>query len=210
MNMPSDLRASERIPIKSRVQVVAKGKMVLVALATNISMGGVMLSAGPNLPVGSTCSLSIQPSSTRDGTKIQVKGVVVRSDTNGTAVKFFSPLDKNIYESFTHNAPITTGHSLVDSYFAYFKVCQDKNHQGCEELFGVNRQTFNRVFLSTFCACIPLAILPVWALKASLPSAPNWVMITASFGYATIWLAVIQPSIDLSVFRIIRLLKSSS
>lgn len=210
MNMPNDLRASERIPIKNRVQVVAKGKMVLIALATNISMGGVLLSATPNLPVGSTCNLSILPSSKADGSKIQIKGVVVRSDTNGTAVKFSNVLDKSIYDSFVRNTPSGIGHSLVDSYLTYFKVCQDKNHEGCEELFGVNRRTFNRVFLSTFSACIPLAILPVWALKASLPSAPNWVMIAASFGYATVWLAVIQPTIDLSVFRILRAFKSNS
>jgi hypothetical protein len=210
MNMPNDLRASERIPIKSRVQVVAKGRMVLIALATNISMGGVLLSAAPNLPVGSTCNLSILPSGKEDGSKVKVKGVVVRSDTNGTAVKFANVLDKNIYESFLNNRPISIGHSLVDSYLTYFRVCQDRNHEGCEELFGVNRRTFNRVFLSTFSACIPLAVLPVWAMKASLPNAPNWVMIAASFGYATVWLAVIQPTIDLSVFKILRTFKSNS
>jgi len=210
MNMPSDLRASERIPIKTKVHVATKGKMALIALATNISMGGVFLSAAPNLPVGSSCSLSIFPSDKQDGTKIQIKGVVVRSDANGTAVKFSNSLDKSVYESFTKNTPVGFGRSLIDSYFAYYRVCQSKNHEGCEELFGVNRRTFNTVFLSTFCTCIPLAILPVWALKTGLPSAPNWVMIAASFGYATVWLGVIQPTIDLSVFRIIRNFRSNT
>jgi len=210
MNRPNDLRASERIPIKTRVQVVTKGKMALIALATNISMGGVLLSAAPNLPVGSSCSLSILPSGKQDGTKIQIKGVVVRNDTNGTAVKFSDTLDKTVYESFAKNTSVGIGRSIIDTYLAYYKICQDKNHAGCEEFFGVNRRTFNTVFMSTFCTCIPLAILPVWALKASLPSAPNWVMIAASFGYASVWLAVIQPSLDLSVFRIIRNFKSNS
>jgi len=204
MNMPNDLRASQRIPIENRVKVVSKGKMASYALAINISMGGLLLSAAPNLPVGSSCRLAILPSGHEDGKKVVVEGTVVRSDEHGTAVQFSRSLEKKTYEAFSSKGNAVTTPSFMNSYRSYFRISQDKNHEGCQEQLGVSAKTFRTVVLTSFCTCIPLAILPVWALRESIPSAPNWIKIATSFAYAGLWLGIIQPSVDLTVFRILK------
>ncbi len=203
MNKHEDLRASKRVPISSEVRVEFKDKAARYALAINISMGGLLLSAAPSLPVGSPCRVAIVPPG-ESGKKIMMEGTVVRSDANGVAVQFANALERNAYEAFARPTSAMAGNSLLNSYKSYFQVSQSKNHEGCEQLLGVTPKTFKTVFLSSFASCIPLAILPVVAFKSSIPDAPNMVKIAAAFGYAAIWFGVIQPSIDLTVFRILR------
>ena len=56
MDLPTDLRASERIPIGHRVKVVPRGRTAALAFAVNISLGGMLLgAAAAPLPVGTSC-----------------------------------------------------------------------------------------------------------------------------------------------------------
>lgn len=204
MNASKDLRASERIPIDNRVQVRAKGRMASYALAINISMGGLLLSAAPSLPVGSPCELAIFLSENLEGKKILAEGTVVRSDANGTAIMFATALDKSLYETFTGMKDTGFVGPIFNAYSNYFKASQSDNLLDYERLLGVSRKTFRTVFLTTFSTCIPVAILPVWAFQQSIPPYPNWVKILACFAYGLVWLGLIQPSIDLTVFKFIR------
>jgi len=203
MDTSVEQRASQRIPIKERVQVRVRGRMASYALAINISAGGLLLSAAPSLPVGTPCELTIPYADSLTGRGIQATGTVVRSDEGGTAIQFEKKLDPNVYNKFADRAQASNRSPLLDSYLTYFKVSQSANHADCERLLGVNRKTFNRVCLTTFCTCIPLAVLPVWAFQDSIPAVPTWVKVSASFGYGAIWMGIIQPSIDLMVFKFI-------
>lgn len=204
MNTHADLRASERVPISTGVQVESKGRKAIHALAINISMGGLLLAAAPPLPVGSPCRVAIESTSAEAGKQIVLEGTVVRADAKGTAVKFATPLEQGTYEALARPIFASGQTSLFGLYSAYFKVSQNKNYENCEQLLGVSPSTFRKVFLSTFCACIPLAIAPVVIFKGDFVAAPAWLKIAASFGYAGVWFAVIQPSLDLTVLRFLK------
>lgn len=204
MQRPIDLRASERIPTKSPVQIRANGRKAMMALAINISLGGVLLHATPSLPVGSTCALAIHQAEGIKGSQVVTEGVVVRSDASGTAIRFSKPLDQQAIESLVSTSALPPKTSLLGAYRNYFKVSRSQNLEGCEELLGVTKQQFRTVFYTTFCTCIPLAILPVWLYRADIPAGSNLLKIGASFAYGTAWLAVIQPTMDLITFKVLR------
>jgi len=203
MTRNDDVRSSARIPITRWVQVIGKGRAASYALAINISMGGLLLGAGPALPVGSTLKLAI-PSGDGEKKNLMVEGLIIRTDTNGTAVKFLNQLEYKAYETFSNLRSGSLGQGLVRSYTNYFKVSQNRNYEGCEQLFGVSTQTFRRILVATFSASVPLAVLPVWGLKASIQAVPVWMKIVACFGYAALWFALIQPFMDLALLRISR------
>lgn len=203
MDTPNEQRASQRIPIKNRIQVRVKGRMASYVVAINISAGGLLLSAAPTLPVGTSCELTMPFSDSLSGRGAQATGTVIRNDNGGTAIQFSKALDNKVYNEFVNHEGSEAQSSLFDSYLTYFKVSQSANHADCEKLLGVSQKTFNRVFLATFCACIPLAVLPVWAFQDSIASVPTWAKISASFGYGMVWMGIIQPSVDLMVFKII-------
>lgn len=202
MNAREELRASVRVPVSNHVKVVNKGRSAMYALAVNLSMGGLLLSASPAMAVGSPCRLHILPNGAT-GPKIVVEGTVVRNDAHGVAVKFNAPLAESTYERFAAQSP-AEARTLLGSYRTYFQVSQDRDHQGAESSFGVDPRTFRRVVLTTFCTCVPVAIAPVLFLKGSLPDLPNWAKITGSFAYAGAWIGLIHPTIDLSIFRFLR------
>src|SRR6476659_978313 len=60
MKTSAEHRSSDRIPIGNRVKVMSNGKIVAYLVAINLSMGGILLSAQPNLRVGSTYEVAIQ------------------------------------------------------------------------------------------------------------------------------------------------------
>lgn len=208
MSSPVDQRASERVPVKSRVKVMAKGRMIAYGIALNVSMGGVLLDASPELPVGSKCELAIFPSEKDSKVRVLTEGIVVRTGAGGTAVKFLNALETERYRILVGLAELKTGNSILEAYRAYFRVGQSEGLADCEKLLGVSKRTYRTVFYSTFSACIPLATLPVWLLRESIPPAPIWAKIALSFVYAGIWLLVIQPTLDLTTFRILRARKS--
>jgi heme/copper-type cytochrome/quinol oxidase subunit 4 len=209
MIAPNDLRASERIPIRHRVQVQTIGRMTSYALALNISMGGLFLSAATALPVGSSCRLEIPIPGRTAGEGIITDGIVIRSNDMGSAIKFDRVLDDSLFQELINQAKIQNHPSFYASYINYFKAGQSDNPSDCERLLGVSKNTYNKVFIVTFSSCVALAILPVWLFQSSIPPLPAWVKITTSFGYGLIWLGIIQPTIDLTVFKFIRNGKSS-
>jgi len=204
MTTPIEQRTSERIPTQNRVRVIAQGKLVAYSLAVNLSLGGVLLDAAPVLPVGCRCELALFPSETQAGQGILTAGTVVRSDTQGTAIQFIESLAPGSFQALARQTEMSTGRSILNAYRAYFRVGQSDRYADCEKLLGVSKRTYRTVFFTTFSTCIPLAILPVWLLKDSLPPAPVWAKISAAFLYGAAWLLLIQPAIDLAAFRILK------
>ncbi len=204
MSANTNLRASERIPVSSRVKMVSKGKIIAYAVAVNISLGGVLLSATPTLPVGSTCQLAIFQGGDEAGKRVMTEGTVVRAEEGTMAIRFAQPIAQESYEAFAKQAASPQKTSLLQSYRNYFKVSLDQNLSECEALLGVSKRTFRTVFFTTFSTCIPMAILPVWLLRASIPPAPDLLKIALCFVYGGVWLMVIQPAMDMTVFRFIR------
>lgn len=204
MNRASELRTSRRVPFTKQVKVLGVGKAVICVLAVNISMGGVLLSASSPLPVGVHCKLEIPATKVKGGEKLQVEGTVVRSDVNGTAIQFATPLENRMLESVSTAGSSHFGARIARTYLNYFKVSQDKEHRGSWELLGVSPSTFKTVFMTSFLTCIPLAVAPVWVVKNSLPLVSNAMKVAAALGYVAIWFVLIQPIIDLTAFWIIR------
>jgi len=204
MTTPEDLRTSRRIPIENRVQVRTNARKVFNALAINLSMGGLLLSAAPPLPVGSACELSILLPNGHLGNKVLAKGTVIRSDERGTAIQFERAFDEKVCNTIISNQPIALGRPAFGGYFAYFVVSQSRNYAGCEKLLGVTKSIFKKVFISTFFASFPLSAAPVWMIRHDITSAPNWLKIVLAFVYALIWLAIIQPTADLLIFKYYR------
>lgn len=199
MSSPEDKRTSKRIPFSSRVKVAAKGRTAFYAVAINLSLGGILLSASPAPAVGTRCVVSL-PSGGVAGKAVRAEGTVVRTGDQGFAIQFQTPLETRNYDRIAGQPT----HSVFNSYLAYFKVSQSENYAGCDSNFGVSPRTFRRVFLTTFYTSIPAAILPVFVFRGSLPPLPIWENVALSFGYGAFWLFVIQPSVDLAVFRTIR------
>lgn len=211
MSSVQDMRSSKRIPIENQVRVrTGKGKMAAYVMAINISMGGVLLTAAPSLPVGSSCDVAISLSQGLGGDRVMATGTVIRNDAHGTAIRFAHDLDQTLYQKFASHESLRAGNPLLNSYLNYFKVSQSADNDGSEALLGVSRQTFRKVFLTTFCTSIPLAVLPVWMFQASIPPVPNWLKVVLSFVYGLVWLAIIQPVTDILVFRYLRRRKAAA
>jgi len=204
MNTHDDQREFERIPIDNRVQVRTAGRVAAYALAIDISMGGLLLAAAPPLPVGSPCELAITVEHGSGGEAVVAQAVVVRAGEQGTAFRFLNALDRSAFATVVAQRPAGVVRSFVNAYINYFKVSQDEQHTGCERWFGVTRNTFRNVVLTTFCGCIGVAVLPVWLYHHLFPPEPNWLKIMLSFCYGLLWLAVIQPIVDLAIFRIMK------
>ena len=203
MSTSRDQRTFERIPFSKKVKVVSMGRMAAYAMAINIGMGGVLLHSATPLPVGSQCQVAI-PMPKGEGIKhMMAEGTVVRSDAGGTAVKFMQTLDPSTFDTIIHT--VGPSHSsILASYRAYFQVTRSQNLDQVEKLLGVSKRAYQTTFCITFISCISAAILPVWLFQSSIPAFPNWVKVVLCFGYGAVWLAVIQPSIDLTVFHFLR------
>ena len=204
MSTSRDQRTFERIPFSKKVKVVSMGRMAAYAMVINIGMGGVLLQSATPLPVGSQCQVAI-PMPGEQGIKhLMAEGTVVRSDAGGTAVKFVRTLDSSSFNTLIRQTVGAPYSSILASYKAYFQVTRNQNLADCEKLLGVSKRAYQTTFCITFLSCISLAILPVWLYQSSIPAFPNWIKVAVSFGYGAIWLAVIQPSIDLTVFHFLK------
>ncbi|HJV23980.1 MAG TPA: PilZ domain-containing protein [Holophagaceae bacterium] len=204
MSSPNDLRSSERIPISTRVKMVSKGKVIAYAIGLNISMGGVLVHATQTLPVGSTCQLAIYQSGAEAGRRVMAEGTVIRAGEGQMAIRFAQPLAQESYQAFAQSTAAPARPSILQAYRNYFRVSFDQNLAECENLLGVSKKTFRTVFYTTFSTCIPMAILPVWLLRASIPAAPNLLKIALCFAYAAVWLMILQPAMDMTVFHFLR------
>jgi hypothetical protein len=201
MSQTTDERRYERRPLQQRVRVISMGKVVATAVAINVGVGGVFLKASTRLPVGSHLRVAL-PTGGPSG--LEAEGTVVRSDPGGMAVSFSQTLEASSMDAIL-KAPVAAPFGgFLSAYRAYFQVSRNQDLADCEKLLGVSKKTFRTSFYISFFSCIALAILPVWLYRASIPAAPNWLKIVLSFLYGAFWLAVIQPSVDLAVFRIVR------
>lgn len=203
MSSATDLRASERIPIGHRVKVVPKGRSAALAIAVNISLGGMLLGAAPALPVGTSCDVSIlMPGAL--GQAIKTTGTVVRSDAHGTAIRFAQALQPEVVQTVAHTQGSWRTMPLVRAYVDYFQVSHSEDQTDCEALLGVSKGMLRTVFLTTFSISIPTAILPVWLYRAAIPDIPSWEKVAISFAYGAVWLGIIQPTMDVIVLKILR------
>ncbi|MBI3132247.1 MAG: PilZ domain-containing protein [Acidobacteria bacterium] len=203
MSRSHELRASERIPTSAQVRVVGKGRKVILAVAINFSLGGILLHATPPLPVGSTCEVVILSGSGPEGT-LRAEGTVIRGDGAGSVVKFASPLPSTAYSVLSMDANQGMFSSLIKSYRDYFQVSRSPILEGCEELLGVTKSQFRNVFYTTFSASIPIAVVPVWIFRESLQIGPNWARIVAAFAYGALWFLLLQPTLDILTLRRLR------
>jgi hypothetical protein len=197
-------RTYERIPFSQKVKVVSMGRMVAYAVAINIGMGGVLLNATSPLPMGSQCRLAIPVPGAEGMKQIITQGTVVRSDAGGIAVQFAKTLERDSFDALFKQPAGGIYGSILASYKAYFQVSQNKDLAGCEKLLGVSKRTFRTTFYISFFSCISTAILAVWMYQSSIPPYANWVKVVLCFGYGAIWLTLVQPSIDLTVFHFLR------
>jgi hypothetical protein len=204
MSSPQDLRAYERIPVNHEVKVTSTGRFSARALATNLSMGGILLAAPGALPVGSHCEVAIQLPDRSSLDPIHATGRVVRSDDNGVAIQFSRPLEAKSFEVLAHAPGAWARIPLVKAYADYFRVSFSQNYENCETLLGVSKQTFRTVFLASFFTCIVAAVIPVWFLRHSFIGFPVWGRILGSFAYGALWLGAVQPTVDVLAFRFLR------
>jgi len=205
MNLPTHLRASERIPIGHRVKVVPKGRTAALAFAVNISLGGMLLgAAAPPLPVGTTCEVAILVPGTKLGQAVKATGTVVRSDAHGLAIRFAQALRPEVIQTVARTVGSWRNLPLIRDYADYFQVSQSEDRTDCEALLGVSKGTLQAVFLTTFATCIPAAILPVWVYRAAIPAIPIWEKVLLAFVYGAVWLGLIQPTLDVLVLRVLR------
>ncbi len=203
--MPIELRASERIPIGHRVKVVPRGRTAALAFAVNISLGGMLLgAAAAPLPVGTSCDVAILVPGSKLGQAIKATGTVVRSDAQGTAIRFGQSLDQGVVQTVLRTGGSWRNLPLIRAYADYFEVSLSEDHTDCEALLGVSKGTLRTVFLTTFSTCIPAAILPVWLYRAAIPAIPAWEKVLLSFAYGAVWLGVLQPTLDVLVLRLLR------
>ncbi len=205
MNLPTHLRASERIPIGHRVKVVPKGRRAALAFAVNISLGGMLLGAATPLPVGTSCEVAILVPSPKLGQAIKATGTVVRSDAYGLAIRFAQALQPEVVQTVVRTGGSWRNLPLIRDYADYFQVSQSEDRTDCEALLGVSKDTLRAVFLTTFSACIPAAILPVWLYRAEIPALPGWEKVLLSFAYGAVWLGILQPTLDVLVLRVLRM-----
>lgn len=88
MRSVSQKRVFPRVPISYRVKVVTDDHIIAYASALNVSMGGILFEPTPSLPVGRPCGVAIFLMDQEIGKRIVARGIVVRSDSLGTAVQF--------------------------------------------------------------------------------------------------------------------------
>ncbi|BDU75915.1 PilZ domain-containing protein [Mesoterricola sediminis] len=204
MSSPVDKRRHERLPAHGEIRIKGKGRLGIYAVVLNVSLGGVLLSATPSLPVGSQWNVSLR---TLAAQRVQAMGTVVRNDDGGTALKFAQELSPSSLKILT-GAPEKAG-GVISAYLTYFQVGRNERNAGCEHLLGVSRRTFKTVFYSTFSASLPLAVAPVWFARAAFQPWPVWLKISLSFLYAGFWLFVLQPTMDVAILGFIRKLRAA-
>lgn len=203
MNRRADQRASERISVCHRVRVTSpQRKTAVLTVLVNLSLGGALLQAASALPVGSPCEVSVLQGKAQ--VPVQLLGTVVRSDAAGTAVRFAEVLPAADLQSLIHPPAPLSDLPLIRAYADYFRVTQHPTNEACEELLGVSQATLRRVFFTSFALCIPAAILPVWALRDSLPAFSLGAKMGLSMLYGGLWLGFIQPTVDLLALRVLR------
>jgi hypothetical protein len=204
MTPTSEARTASRFHVGNAVEVLFKGRVILATIAVNISMGGLFLDAAATLPVGSTCEVAILPASGNAGGTFLAQGRILRTGQGGTAIQFARRLASSDLLAFTSHPAPPAPRSLLQAYRDYFAVSQSSIDADCRKAFGISKRAFRTISTLSFVTTIPLAILPVWLLRAHVPAVPDLAKIALAFGYAALWILVFQPFLDLAVIRLIR------
>jgi hypothetical protein len=178
------------------MRVLVNGRMVATVLAVNLSMGGMLLAAGPSAPVGSTLEVALPGAEAES-----IKGTVVRSDAGGIAIQFAQALEAGTFQSLTAAQDPGWIGSAVLAYKQYFQASQSQQDADYQRLLGIDRAQFKRIFYATFFSCATLAVLSAWAFRGLVSAYSNPVKIGLAFAYAGVWLMAIQPTLDLAVIR---------
>lgn len=79
-----------RIPVEHLVKVFRRGRVVTSVLTLNISLGGMLLSPIPGLPVGSQYEIAPLLPGAKGRDVVLLAGKIIRSDTHGTAIQFMA------------------------------------------------------------------------------------------------------------------------
>jgi hypothetical protein len=90
---PLEGRQFRRIPVAYQVKVIAEDRILAYPEAINLSMGGILVRGGNQLPVGSHCGVAILLAPGELGRRIVARGTVVRTDQRGMAIAFSRALD---------------------------------------------------------------------------------------------------------------------
>jgi hypothetical protein len=204
MSTTSEARSAIRVHVENAVNVMVKGRTILATIAVNISMGGLFLNAAATLPVGSPCEVAIFPPPGSAGGTLWTQGRIVRTGQSGTAIQFEETLGPSDLMALTSQPAPPARTSLLKAYQAYFAVSQSRIEADCQKAFGISKRTFSTITTASFLTSIPVAILPIWMLRAHIPAVPNPAKIALAFTYAAIWLLVLQPILDLGIIRLVR------
>lgn len=93
-----DLRAFDRIPLHREGCMAVGDSPSLEMQPINISLGGILVEHGSDIPVGSLCEVSILPNDPSHE-PVAAQGVVIRADDHGAAVRFSRPLEASAFKS---------------------------------------------------------------------------------------------------------------
>ena len=96
---PSPERQYRRIPIAYQVKVIADDRIIVYSKAINLSMGGILVSARDQLPIGSHCGVAILLVDGEPGRRVVTRGTVMRTDQHGMAIAFSKALDPESEEA---------------------------------------------------------------------------------------------------------------
>jgi hypothetical protein len=204
MTRSSQARAAKRIPIGNWVNVLFRGQVVLAALASNISPGGLALNAADALPLGSPCEVAIFLHKGENGERYVTQGTVVRNGEEGLAIRFAHVLDSKALAVIAKSTLLPKKTLWFKSYRDYFRVSQSRSEGECRRTFGISRRRFHVLTTTSFLSCIPASLLPVWLLREHLPAVSTLAKIGLSFLYGAIWLLLLQPLVDLTLIRLLR------
>ena len=103
-----DRRQHPRVAVTHRVTVNADGR-VAAARARNLSEGGLLLSVGRPVPVGSPLDVTLRP---RDGAPLGVRGEVVRVEPRGGGARVLYDLGLR-FVADPDRAPLTLLRRLI-------------------------------------------------------------------------------------------------
>ncbi|MBI4913717.1 MAG: PilZ domain-containing protein [Acidobacteria bacterium] len=105
MNHNPNKRAYARIPVNYRVKVVTARDMVQYSLALNVSRGGILLAPQPALPLGAQVGVAIFLTDTGGDRRVVTRGIVLRSDGSGNAIRFIEDMDEASFEALARMVP---------------------------------------------------------------------------------------------------------
>lgn len=104
----TEKRKFTRAPFEMEIRVVTDDRVAISHRLKNISLGGVFILLDNPLPAGSPCILNVDLIGPNTLLRIEVEGEVVRTESNGMAVKF-TRID---VDSLVHLRHLIKVHSL--------------------------------------------------------------------------------------------------